>query len=214
TGAVVRLGTIYDPNSTKQVACNTTISQDCGANGNLVSVRTPFPNNAIPPTQMDPVALAIQKKYIPLPQGPNAAAGVLINNFYNPFYTSRITSSPAFKIDHILSDKARLSFTYSMNKTNSPVQALGGLAEGLPEPITANQGTYEAGPSYRLNFDDTLRSNMILHVGLGWSQFDFSNHSIVTDYNPLADIGLKGATLNPNFPRLNSTFPTHPAIHG
>src|SRR5712691_11399392 len=50
-GNTILLGTIFDPSSTRNVACNTALSQDCGGNGSLVTVRTPFPGNRIPAGQ-------------------------------------------------------------------------------------------------------------------------------------------------------------------
>ena len=213
-GAAARLGTVYDPRSTRQVTCNTAVSIDCGTNGSLINVRTAFPGNVVPTTLLDPISLAIQNKYIPLPLGPGADAGSLINNYYQPFKTWRITRTPALKFDHNLSTKGRVSVTYTENHTASPVQALGGLGEGFNSVISQNQGTYESSPTYRANFDYTLRPTVNLHLGAGWSEFNFANNALVTDYNPLADIGLKGATLNRNFPRIGATFTTAPAIGG
>jgi hypothetical protein len=58
-GRTIPSGTIFDPSSTFTAA-----------NGALV--RNPFPNNQIPPTEFDPVAVKILS-YVPLPQGPAAA---------------------------------------------------------------------------------------------------------------------------------------------
>src|SRR5580658_674308 len=58
-GRTIPSGTIFDPASTFTAA-----------NGALV--RNPFPNNQIPPTEFDPVAVKILS-YVPLPQGPAAA---------------------------------------------------------------------------------------------------------------------------------------------
>ena len=60
-----------------------------------LACRTAFPGNVVPTTLLDPIALAIQNKYIPLPKGPNADAGLLVNNYYAPFKTWRITRTPA-----------------------------------------------------------------------------------------------------------------------
>ena len=213
-GVAARLGTVYDPRSTRQVTCNTTVSIDCGTNGTLINVRTAFPGNVVPTTLFDPIALAIQSKYIPLPLGPGADSGSLINNYYKPFKTWRITRTPALKFDHNLSTKGRVSFTYTENNTHSPVQALGGLAEGFDSVISTNRGTYESSPTYRANFDYTLRPTINLHLGAGWSEFNFADNALITDYNPLADIGLKGATLNRNFPRIGANFTSTPAVGG
>src|SRR6185369_2760824 len=125
-GRTIQAGTIFDPNSTQlNVPCNTAVSIDCGANGTLRTVRNPYVGNKVPLTQQDKVALAIQSKYIPLPQGPNFTAGILGSNYFNPFLTRRITRSPAVKIDQNLTSTARLSFSWTDNHTESPYQSLG-----------------------------------------------------------------------------------------
>lgn len=214
-GNTIPLGTVFDPNSTQfNVPCNAALSQDCGGNGSLLTVRSPFQGNKIPLGEIDKVALAILNKYVPLPQGPNAAAGILTSNYFNPFHGYRITRSPALKIDEIINSNARLAFTYTDNHTESPVQALG-LGEGFPEPITANAGTFEASPTFRLNFDETLRPTLILHIGLGFQEFNFCSCPVTTNYDAASDIGLTGATLaQTTFPRMNSTVVTAPQLGG
>ena len=213
-GRNIVVGTIFDPTSTQfNVPCNTAISGDCGANGTLLTVRNPYPNNKIPLTQQDKVALAIQSKYIPLPKGPNATNNVLINNYFNPFYTQRVTRSPSIKIDQNITSKGRVSFTWTDNHTESPYQSLG-LGEGFLSVISGNGGTYEASPTYRMNFDYNLQPTMILHLGVGWQEFNFSNRPLVNNYDAAADIGFTGPTLKRNFPRLASTVVAAPALGG
>jgi hypothetical protein len=211
-GNTIQLGTVFDPRSTQTVTCNTAVSGDCGVSGAQVRVRSPFPGNRMPTTLFDPVSVAVLNKYIPLPQGPNADLGVLINNYYNPFDTARITRSPALKFDQSLGNKGRLSFTWTDNHTESAVQNLG--AEGFVQPVSANRGTYESSPTYRTNFDYTIRPTLSLHLGAGWSTFDFLDRSVIIDYNPQEDIGLRGATVNRNFPRFGATVTATPAVGG
>ncbi|MEI9814217.1 MAG: carboxypeptidase regulatory-like domain-containing protein [Acidobacteriota bacterium] len=208
-GNPIRLGTIFDPTTTRSVICSAAIPADCTA-GASVLVRTPFPNNRIPTSMLDPVALAVLNKYVPTPNVSNT----LINNYQTSLATSRITSSPAIKGDQNFGSKARMSFTYTQNKTTAPVQTLGGLAEGFPEPITRNTGTYENGPSYRMNLDYTIRPTINYHLGLGYSIFEFDTRPLTTDYNALTDIGLRGATANKNFPLFNLVPLTNPALGG
>ena len=87
------------------------------------------------------------------------------------------------KIDQNVGSKARISFSYNQNKTTAPVQTLGGLAEGFPEPITGNSGTYETAPTYRANFDYTIRPTMLFHLGVGWMEYNFCACPITTNYN-------------------------------
>ncbi|MCU1339042.1 MAG: hypothetical protein JWO19_4623 [Bryobacterales bacterium] len=205
-GNTILLGTIFDPRSTQfNVPCNAALSQDCGGNGAQVTVRSPFVGNQVPASLIDKISSTILNKYVPLPQGPNAAAGVLTSNYLNPFRGTRITRSPAVKIDQNLGSKARVAFTYSDNHTESPVQALG-LGEGFPEPITANAGTFEASPTYRVNFDYNLGPTMLFHVGAGYQEFNFCSCPVTLDYNAASDIGLTGATLDKTtFPRMGVT---------
>ena len=212
-GNTIPLGTIFDPSTTTTVVCNTTLSQDCGGNGAVVTYRSPFPGNQIPSSRIDQVSAAILSKYVPLPQGPNAAAGILTSNYFNPFRGYRKTRSPTLKIDQNLGSKGRVSFTYSDNHTESPVQALG-LGEGFPEPITANAGTFESSPTFRLNTDYALRPNLLLHVGIGFQEYNFCACTVTTSYNAASAIGLTGATVNQTFPRINATTVTTPQLGG
>jgi hypothetical protein len=207
-GNTVALGTIFDPRSTTQVTCNPSLSQDCQP-GTTLNYRAPFPGNLIPASLFDPVSTAVLNKYIPLPNLPS-----LINNYRVPIATSRITSSPALKLDQNLGSRGRVSFTWNRNKTTSPVQTLGNLAEGFPEPFSNNQGTYETSDSYRLNLDYTLTPTMNYHLGLGYNVWEFTNNPLTLNYNALADIGLRGATVNRTAPRFNLGAQTTPATGG
>jgi hypothetical protein len=198
-GATILAGTIFDPASTRQVACNTALSQDCTAGAQL-DYRTAFPGNRIPVTLFDPVAKAIQDKYIPLPLGARAAANELFNNYLNPFTTTRLSIIPSFKIDHNLGSKTRLNAYWQMTKTQAPVSTTFG-AEGFNDTITSNRGTYQTATRSNLNIEHTLTPTTQFHLGIAWSHFDWSDSALVTDYNPGTDIGLKGVRQNRNFPR-------------
>lgn len=199
-GNTVRLGQLYNPLTEREVTCPASGS-DCTP-GTLVKVRNIFENNQIPATMFDPVAVATLQKYVPTPN-----LNGLVNNYQVPIRTTRVTTSPAVKGDQNIGSKMRLSFTFTQNKTTSPVQTLGGLAEGFPDPITRNNGTYETGPAYRLNFDYTILPTINYHLGLGYSIFNFESRPLTTNYDALADIGLRGATANKNFPLFNLVAP-------
>lgn len=198
-GNTIPLGTIFDPTSQRAVTCSAAIAADCVAGANL-QVRSPFPGNRIPTSMFDPVSVAILTKYIPLPNINNT----LINNYQTSLPTSRITGSPTIKGDQNIGSKMRFNFSYTSNGTVSPVQTLGGLAEGLPDPVTRNTGTFETGKNYRANFDYTITPTINWHVGVGYSMFEFETKPVTTDYNAATDIGLRGATANRNFPSINN----------
>jgi hypothetical protein len=83
----------------------------------------------------------------------------LTTNYLNGISATRVTRSPAVKIDQNLGSRARIGFTWNDNHTDSPTQTVapGAFAEGFPEPISMNSGTFEASPTYRVNLDYNIR---------------------------------------------------------
>src|SRR5206468_7858834 len=100
-------GQIYDPYTTRLV--------------NGQQVRTPYVNNAIPLTSMDPVAVAVQK-LIPAANLPGD-----VNNYTIPSYSSFThTTNFSIKFDQNLSPTMKISGYYAHNKNFAP------FANGFP----------------------------------------------------------------------------------
>jgi hypothetical protein len=165
----------------------------------------PFPGNIIPKNRIDPVAAAVQA-LIPLPSNPNSA----FNNLLPTYPSDRVTSIPALKIDHMINDRQRLAFYWSLTRTDSNYSPTYGQSEGLPTPITATRGTHIHSQVERLNYDNTLSPTLLLHIGVGYQQNIFVDDAPVLDYNAVSALGLKGATLNRNFPIFNGFCPNAP----
>src|SRR5215469_15754423 len=162
-GRPIMENTIYDPKTTRLV--------------NGVPYTDPYPDNTIPITSQDAVALKVQS-YIPLPQ--NSA---LVNN-YIPVYTNpRYTEIPSIKIDHSISARVKLSGYWSRTQTDSPNYS------GLPYPITVTVGSHIIADTYRVNFDYTLTPTLLLHVGAGYL-FNRQNPEVPRFDN--SQIGFKG----------------------
>ncbi len=165
TGQQIYQGEIFDP----------TTDQTIGT----ARVRTPFANNAIPLSRMDPVALKIQG-FMPAPNVP----GAIFNNYAIPTYNNdAVQTLPAFKIDHNLSSTQKLSIYYALNKQTNPT------GNGLPFPINGvvpqDQRTHTA----RINYENTLTPTLLLHVGVGLL------HTVVNSAPPAYDanqIGFAG----------------------
>ncbi len=134
--------TIYDP-ATERVI-------------NGVRYRDPFPNNVIPITSQDPVALKVQS-YIPLPTNSQ-----LTNNYVPSYSNSRVSSVPSVKLDHSLSSTLKLSGYWSRTQTDSPNNS------GLPYPIAVTVGSHIKADTYRVNLDQTLTPRLLLHLGAGY----------------------------------------------
>ncbi len=104
-------GTIYDPYSTRLV--------------NGQNTRTPFPNNTIPLSQMDPVAVAIQK-LLPAANLPGTT-----NNFSIPGYTAfQHTTNVSFKFDQNISPTIKVAVYYSQLNTLQP-NVNGGISSSV-----------------------------------------------------------------------------------
>ncbi|MBI4555937.1 MAG: TonB-dependent receptor [Candidatus Hydrogenedentes bacterium] len=181
-GRPIMEGQIFDPATTRIV--------------NGQPVRDPFPNNQIPLGRMDPVALKIQSM-IPMPNTPD-----LVNNFRPSFPSKRYTTIPAFKVDHNLNSRNKLSFYWQRTETSSQFSAQFGGADGLPAPITQARGTFIESWISRVNWDYTISPTMLLHVGLGNQHNDFKDDAPTLDFDAQSVLGLNGGTLKRQFPMI------------
>jgi hypothetical protein len=141
-GQKVCLNEVFDPNTNQVV--------------NGIVERTPFANNVIPASRIDPTAAIIQNM-IPLPNTPG------VFNYTAPGYTNfRHTTIPSIKIDQNISAKVKLAGYYSATKTFSP------LNNGFPQPYTARQPQDALSQTIRINLDTTLSPTLLLHIGAGY----------------------------------------------
>jgi len=133
--AAGKLIPIYDPNSTQLV------------NGGYV--RTLFPNNIIPPSELDPVGLKVMN-YYPLPDRPASNLAGASN-----FAGNEATESPAnyymIKLDHTISDKDRLSGYYLRVAGTSSVKSVyPNNGAGDPTNYAVNSSQYAYGSWTRI----------------------------------------------------------------
>ena len=193
-GRAIIEGTIYDP-----------ATQRLAPNGQ--TVRDPFPNNKIDPKNFDPVSAKIQSM-IPAP----TVTVALVNNGVYPFLSPRLTYIPAFKIDHSLSAKAKLSFYWSQISYDNPRSITGGQADGLPLPISATKSFKIVSQTDRLNFDYSLSPTLLLHMGAGFVDHRSDTLAALLDYNALTGIGLKGVPINRTFPKFTGMSGTRGGV--
>jgi hypothetical protein len=177
-GQTISYGEIFDPLTTRTV--------------NGASVRSPFPNQQIPLTRFDPVAAAIQAFF---PQ-PNLAG--IINNYLAPAYQNwQHTTNWSFKLDHSVSPTKKLGWYFSRLEENSPG------SNGVTQPYNAPQPTANRNVTTRVNYDQTLRPTLLLHVGVGFIQqyqpYDFPNFDE-------ASLGVHGYFQTNRFPSIGGGF--------
>jgi hypothetical protein len=188
TGATAMADVIYDPNSNHTV--------------NGVVERTPFPNNTIPPADLDPVALAIQK-FFPQPSGPNA--NVALNNLALYYSNPRHSTVPSVKVDQQISAKSKISFFWSQTHFITPNN------DGLPYPISTARGYNNNTNIGRINFDQTITPTVLFHAGIGILNLDYNEsvdqYNVLSGGNGAPGIGLTGT----NYP---NAFPTISGLSG
>ena len=154
-GRTIPSGTIFDPTSFSTAS-----------NGALV--RNPFPNNKIPSSMFDPVAVKILAM-VPQPLGPNAnQAG---SNYLAPYNGSRRSYVPSIKVDQSLGAKLHAAFYFQRTSTSTPRTGTG--ADSLPDNITVSGTSGNAARTIRLNLDYTVTPTLLTHFTLGWNDSDF-----------------------------------------
>ncbi len=175
-GQTLVQGQIYDPYTTRLV--------------NGQNVRTPFPNNMIPLTRMDPVAVAIQK-LLPLPNAPGD-----INNYIIPSYASFMhTTNVSVKVDQNISPTIKVSVYYSQLNTLQP-NVNGGILPTFLGGADTNQWNHTT----RFNYDQSFTPTLLFHIGLGY--FQTSEPHVAPPFDQ-STIGLKGYQANQIFPDIS-----------
>ncbi|PWT98927.1 MAG: hypothetical protein C5B51_28395 [Terriglobia bacterium] len=126
-----------------------------------VLLRNAYPNNQVPQQDWDPVAVKLQAL---IPRANIPAAGV--NNYAVPAYSNfRHTTIPSIKIDQVISPAIKISGFMQVTRTESP------SANGFPAATLSVIPTDDTVYTPRINFDDTLRPTLLLHVGVGLLYF-------------------------------------------
>jgi hypothetical protein len=183
-GRPIYANTIYDPDTERT-----------GNNG--VPVRDAFPNNVIPQSRFDPIALKIQSLF-PLPSTSNTT-----NNAVGSYLSQRTTIIPSLKIDESIRSNGKLSFFWSKTYTDSQYSSPNGNADGLPPEITQARGTFFHYYVTRLNYDHTLTPTLLLHAGAGYSQIYAPDDAPFLNFNAQKELGLSGFQINRNFPYIS-----------
>ncbi len=154
--------------------------------------RDVFPNNMIPQSLLDPVALKVQA-LIPTPVN-----GSLINNFERRYQFRKIQDIPSFKVDHNFTDTTKVSVYYSLQRTDKD-----NGQEGLPDPISARRDQVIRSHTTRVNYDMSLKPTLLLHLGVGYQRYrnpDTAPDSIL-NFDSVGQLGLRGAFAS-GFPRM------------
>ena len=181
-GRSMFLNEVYDPAST--------FTGPSGA-----TLRNPFANNTVPANRLDPVALAIQN-YIPLPNAPG-----ITNNYDEPSYTSyQHTTNWSVKVDHSLSSTIKISGYFSRILTYNPNN------NGLPGPISQPAPTNNKSSTTRINYDQSIRPTLLLHLGAGYLYTYVPSFSATFNEASLGLTGYPAENYFPNFTGVSNIF--------
>ncbi len=171
-------GTIYDPATQRTV------------NGQIV--RDPFPGNKIPVVRFDPMAVKVQNL---LPAPDPRYANLLTGNFEQRFKYRRIEQIYSWKVDHNLTENAKLAVYIGMQRTRKD-----NGQDGLPDPVSKRRDQPITSKTIRINYDHTLRPTLINHFGVGYQRYYNPDTTPITEYDSVKELGLPGALVTA-FPR-------------
>lgn len=158
--------------------------------------RSPFPGNAVPLSEWDPIATKILS-YMPV-----AITGGATSNY---LYNAPANQSPAkwdFRVDHILSEKQNVYFRFSSQDQNNAVTA------NIP-PVNGNYiagsgGTTDNGKSFVFVHNAIWSPNLISSVHVGWNYLFWNN---TFPQQSLTSVGIPG--VNTNYPGFSSIVITN-----
>lgn len=191
TGQQYQEGTIFNPATTRTV--------------NGLIVRDPFPNNIIPLSMLDPVALKIQALI------PRATNSGLTNNLAITDKTERQTYIPSLKIDQLVGSSLKFSVYLAYFKQDVPKSG----ADGLPYPVSSGRNFIDRTPTIRFSVDKTVTPTFLVHLGMGEVRYDHVDSAppSVLGFDAPKQLGLVGAGVTPSgFPRLTGLSGTNGGV--
>jgi hypothetical protein len=167
-------GAIYDPATFRQLA-------------NGAWVGDMFPGNIIPKSRFSAVSQKLNAissaHYLPQVKDPSGQYP-LTNNGYFPLATQPITDQHliSIKADHNISDKQKLSGSYSYDYKpweNNDQGGMWDITDQFGGPLSKARWQRTIGQLARLNHDYTLNAHMLNHVTVNYNRF--TNPSINTN---------------------------------
>ena len=133
-------------------------------------------------TPMDPVASRYQS-YFPSLTRPND----LVNNYDVSWPAKNVTTVNAFKIDHYISSKLKLSGYYSISNIT-----VGTFSDGREVPLSSGRYFAERTHTVRLNADYTISPTKLLSLGAGIMHFIFKDPQENVNFDNLENLSLPG----------------------
>jgi hypothetical protein len=142
--------------------------------------RTAFPDNKLPASRLNPIAVKLAA-YYPKPSGPGDGPAH-VNNFNLPTPNFQNYNSEASRMDWIVSDKNRLHFRYS-NTPYKEIRVLKGF-NNVAEP-SANAPLTRNGVNWSLNWTSTITPRAVFDLRVGLTRWeDFAGNRYGEGFDP------------------------------
>ncbi|HEX8455784.1 MAG TPA: TonB-dependent receptor [Pyrinomonadaceae bacterium] len=168
--------------------------------------RQAIPNNdyRLTPGLIDPAGLAALQ-FFPLPNTTGPMGSGVFRNYISqsiiPLESNQFTVKP----DFIVSDKQKITFSYSYRHNTRIAQDAGAPPPRFPLPFTS-QGIFEQdfrSHIIRLQHDYSFTPSFLNHLNLGYTRFDVANANTTAGFNT-SSLGIPvNATQNAAFPRID-----------
>ena len=158
-------------------------------------VKQPFPNNVIPVSRIDPVALAASA-YWPLPNTPAGPNGA--NNFLANSWSNLDRDIVVGKLDHSFTDNDRVSARYYINNATTIANGSYGIPVSDPSATNTDVRIQSILGTYLHTFSPTLLNNF----QISFMQRKFIQTRPGAGDNYAEQIGLAGVS-DAAFPTLN-----------
>ncbi|MBI4477612.1 MAG: TonB-dependent receptor [Acidobacteria bacterium] len=188
--ATGQLIVIYDPRTTRPNPAGTGF------------IRDPFPGNVIPEDRWHPIAKALLP-HLPRPNAtPSNISGT--DNFVNSPNLGRYRyNSYLTRIDHVISDRHRLSFS---NSSNWGIEYRN--ENGLPEPAIRSDNYPTHRNHYLVTVDDniTLNSTTVWNTRFSWDRFDEPHEKEYGNIDPTLPFLGPYQLTRPPFPQIGGLF--------
>jgi hypothetical protein len=146
-------------------------------------------------TIIDPVGFNIAQRF-PSPNRPG-----VYRNYLAQSPIPNTMDSPTFKLDIVLSDKQRLSFSHAYRNNTRTA----GGAPRFPEPFVA-VGVWQQffkSNFFRLQHDYTFGPTLLNHFNAGYNRYDVANRNFTEGFNELSLGFPVGSVQNKAFPKID-----------
>ncbi|MEO8594098.1 MAG: TonB-dependent receptor [Candidatus Solibacter sp.] len=173
---------------------------------NAAGVRTQFPNNAIPDNRISKVSKNIMAM-MPQPDLPGNLLNWHNRTGANPEFNNFTIT---FRVDHSLSDKEKVSLSFT---DEDRPRLIAGIGWGASSPLEGLQTQPLNAKTARLSLDSTIRPSIINHVTLGYDRY--LNPAITNTYGQgwNTKLGIQGVAFDTGtFPAVSFPGGTNPPI--